>query len=279
MSLPASGTRMKPGARRRGSVVPTGNLCPTSGSSTKVQPAPPPSTGFCILSTQTSGLHLNRLSSLAIKSITLYCSPQSARLFKNTPYWKSPNWKYHRVDHCSPAPAGLLLVAWKRGDRPKTPWGGWTPDASEGEPLPGLALFLSGLAHAACFPCSPREKPPLSDPLWSLFIGLTIVPCPGGFLVSGQGPRILVSQIPCGCANPPPNLSPTLGALVSAAGLDCSPRPFSAAVPGQPKPASTHWDKLFDPHKKPSDLAPSAPNPHTHSPKPWSYRCQKVCLI
>lgn len=91
---------------------------------------------------------------------------------------------------------------------------------------------------------SGKDHPlPLSDPLQSPFPGLTMVRCPGGFLAGGQGLRILVSQIPCMCANFPSNLSPTLGPwcqlLAWTMALGPSPQPLSLGSSGQPSPTGT----------------------------------------
>lgn len=182
-----------------------------------------PQESLCSLSTQSSDLHVNRPTSLAIKSSTLYLSPHQQAIFKS-PLLEIPKIKVSRGR--PPQPGFLLAPTALRPGREKTIPRHQSPCLQKrprGEERshphhhipprhPGgagstwsssLAFFLPGLAQAASFSRSPRERLLLSSRApYGLRTDSGQVPSfeldpPGG---SGQGPKSLV------CARFPPPL-------------------------------------------------------------------------
>ena len=257
-----------------------------------------------VLFTQSSSLHLNRHSSLAILSRSSHVSQAIFKIPPGDPQTKSTAGPATAAGSCQPPRCSLAsertVPGRPQGEPPPDPEGGQAP--GPGDPPPrkprrgGLhpALLSSSWAWRAL--PSFLVLSGKGSPLGLLAVPFprtddgplpTVVPNPpGGFLVGGQGPiRLLSDSPPRPLASVPPPFPPTChawgrgpglgGALGMAAGLNLGPGPFSlATVPSHPGPASGGWDRGF----RGPYLANIKNFPGLHPPSPTqpSYRCQKV---
>lgn len=177
---------------------PTRDLCPTSGGRLDACPGGRPRSLF-VLFTQSSGLHLNRHSSLAIESRSSHVSQAIFKIPPRAPQSKSTAGPRHRSrvlpasarqpgqrGGCPRTPRDRTAPRPRREDSSQDPGGaggGRPPDPGDPPPpeIPGGAASpppASFLAWRALPSTLSQGKAVLSASLQSPFPGLTMALCP-----------------------------------------------------------------------------------------------------